>query len=66
MARKPKDIDWIVTGRAELVGATCTVRAPTREEAMRRAEAGHEEVGEIEFDGASVANFTAARAEPND
>lgn len=64
VAREPKNIEWIVTGRAELVGATCIVHAPTREEAMQAANAGHE-IGEMEYECASVASFKASRAEPN-
>lgn len=66
MAKKqqPKNIEWIVTGRAVLSGATCIVHAETREEAIAKATRG-EGIGEIEYDGASVADFSGSRAEPN-
>lgn len=64
MSKKPKNIEWIVTGRAEFVGATCIVHAETREEAIAKATKG-ENVGEIEIDCASLADFHGSRAEPN-
>ena len=64
MAKKPKNIEWIVTGRAELVGATCIVHAKDRFEAMKLANEG-KKIGEVEYEQASVANFKASRAEPN-
>lgn len=67
MAKKQsahENIEWIVTGRAEYVGAYCIVHAKTRAEAMAKAERG-EELGEFELEGASLANFKSARAEPN-
>ena len=66
MAKKkePQNIEWIVTGRAEFVGATCIVHAKTREEAIAKASKG-ENIGEIEIDCASLADFRSARAEPN-
>ena len=63
MAKKqPAEIEWIVTGRAVLDGATCIVRAKDRAEAIAKATS----MGEVEFDGASVADFTGKRAEPNE
>jgi hypothetical protein len=64
MAKKPKNIEWIVTGRAQFVGASCIVHAMSREEAMQKATNGAH-FGEIDFDGASLTDFRAARAEPN-
>lgn len=66
MARKkePESIEWIVTGRALMIGATCIVHARTRTEAIAKAATG-ETIGEVELDGASVADFSGSRAEPN-
>lgn len=66
MAKKkqPENAEWAVTGRAVLVGAYCIVHAKTRKEAMEKATKG-ENIGEVEFEGASVADFKAARAEVN-
>jgi hypothetical protein len=64
MAKKPKNIEWIVTGRVVLDGATCIVHAETRAEAIAKATRG-ENVGEVEWDCASVADFSGRRAEPN-
>jgi hypothetical protein len=64
MAKRPKNIEWIVTGRAVLDGATCIVHAETRHEAIAKATKG-ENIGDVEFECASVADFEARRAEPN-
>lgn len=65
MAKKqPENIEWIVTGRAVLDGATCIVHAKTREEAIAKASKG-EGLGEYEYECASVADFSGSRAEPN-
>jgi hypothetical protein len=66
MAKKkePQNIEWIVTGRAVLVGATCIVHAKDRAEAIAKATKG-DNIGEIEYECASVADFSGSRAEPN-
>lgn len=64
MAKHPKNIEWIVTGRAQVIGATCIVHAVSRDEAMRKANED-KIIGEIEFECGSIADFRAARAEPN-
>jgi hypothetical protein len=66
MAKKkePQNVEWIVTGRAQFVGATCIVHAKTRDEAMAKAMKG-ENIGKVEIDCASLADFKSARAEPN-
>ena len=66
MAKKkePENIEWVVTGRAVFVGATCIVHAKTREEAIAMATKG-ECIGEIEIDGASLSDFSGSRAEAN-
>ncbi len=61
---KPKNIEWVVTGRVVLDGAFCIVHAETREEAIAKATRG-ENIGEIEWDCASVVDFSGRRAEPN-
>lgn len=62
--KQPKNVEWIVTGRVVLVGATCIVHAKDRAEAITKATRG-ENIGDIEFEGASVADFTGTRAEAN-
>jgi hypothetical protein len=66
MAKKktPKNVEWIVTGRVVLDGATCIVHAETRQEAIAKATSG-QYIGEIEWDGASLTDFSARRAEAN-
>jgi hypothetical protein len=66
MAKKneSENIEWIVTGRVVLTGATCIVHARTRNEAIAKATQG-QNIGEIEWGGASVADFSGNRAEPN-
>lgn len=62
---KPANIEWIVTGRVVMVGATCTVHAETREQAISKASMG-ENIGAIEYDCASLVAFVGTRAEPNE
>lgn len=59
-------IEWLVTGRAVFVGATLIVKAKTRQEAMDKANRGENTVREVEIDCASLADFEARRAEPNE
>lgn len=62
--KEPQNIEWIVTGRVVLTGATCIVHAKDRAEAIAKATRG-ENIGVIEWECASVADFTGSRAEPN-
>lgn len=62
--KTPENIEWVVTGRAIFIGATCIVHAKTREEAVAKATSG-DCIGEVEIDCASLGDFSGARAEPS-
>ena len=62
--KEPENIEWIVTGRAVFVGATCIVHATTRQEAILKATKG-EIIGDVEINCASLADFSGSQAEAN-
>jgi hypothetical protein len=64
MDKKKQPVEWIVTGRVVLIGATCIVLAKTREEAMKKALKG-EYVDGVELECTSVQEFLPSRAEVN-
>lgn len=64
MAKEPRNVEWVVTGRAVFSGATCIVHAKTREEAIAKATSG-DCIGEIEIDCAELSDFSGSRAEAN-
>jgi len=61
MPRQPLN-EYVVSGTGKLRGITCTVHAHDRQEAVRKANAG-EIIGEIEYDGAELADYDFTLAE---
>jgi hypothetical protein len=61
---KPENIEWIVSGRVAYSGATCTVHAKDRAEALAKANAG-DIIGGIDLDGAEMVDYEFRIATPN-
>lgn len=59
---KPKNIQWIVSGRATYSGATCVVHAVDRAEALKKANAG-DYIGSIDIEGAEMVDWEFRIAE---
>lgn len=61
---KPKNIEWVVTGTVTLHGASCIVHAPSRAEAIRKAN-DLDNIGGIDTASAEVADCNFNACEPN-